>query len=200
MVRKFFFALGVVLLTCSMTAQPPVGNAALLVIDMQDEFTRHTLDKGSASELISSVNTAIATLRPIDVIFVKADIRVLTISLKGIRTGPAAHTDLDERLDRREGDIVLTKHESSALTVEELRVFFRENNIEYLYLTGIFLGQCVSNTAIHANDAGYKVTVLREAVTAKKPGKSEKFLKQLESQGILVKSIADLEGFSGSFL
>lgn len=181
-----------ILFSFSLTGQEKGEQAALLVIDMQDEFTRYTLDEASASELINNVNTAIAALRPLDVIFVKADIRVLTISLKGIRAEPAEHTALDGRLDRREGDLVLEKKESSALTLEQLNDYLEKNRIRHLYIAGLFLGQCLTNTALHAVEEGYTVTMVREAVTAKKRKKSEKFLEQLKAQGVQVRSISEL--------
>lgn len=186
------FFLCTILFSFSLTGQEKGEQAALLVIDMQDEFTRHTLDEASASELINNVNTTIAALRPLDVIFVKADIRVLTISLKGIRTGSAEYSELDDRLDCREGDLVLDKQESSALTVEQLNTYLEKNRIGHLYLAGVFLGQCLTNTALHAVEEGYTVTMVREAVTAKKNRKSEKFLEQLKAQGVQVRSISEL--------
>lgn len=184
----FFFAM---LLSFPMAAQEHVGHSALLVIDVQDEFTRHTMADERATLLISNINEAIEALRPMKVIFVKADIRMLTISLKGIKTESSEHTALDDRLERLEGDLVLTKQESSALTIEQLSEFLQENEIGHLYLTGIFLGQCLTNTAIHAVEEGYQVTVIRDAVTAKKSKKSEKYLKQLEDKGIKIVGLAD---------
>lgn len=191
--QTLLFLFTLLVMTFPVSAQETDGHSALLVIDVQDEFTRHTMTDDQAAPLISNINEAIAALRPMKVIFVKADIRVLTISLKGIKTESAAHTSLDDRLDRREGDLVLTKQESSALTVEELGEFMQENEIGHLYLTGIFLGQCLTNTAIHAMEDGYRVTVIRDAVTAKKTKKSEKYLQQLEAKGVMIAGLADLE-------
>lgn len=181
-----------ILASFQLNARQPDGNSALLVIDMQEEFTRHTLDNESATTLINNINEAIALLRPMKVIFVKADIRMLTISLKGIKTESSEHTDLDRRLDRREEDLVLTKHESSALTIEELNSFLQEHQIGHLYLAGVFLGQCLTNTALHALEQGYNVTVIRETVAARKQKKSDKFLKKLESRGIGVIQLSNL--------
>ncbi len=176
-----------------LNARQPDGNSALLVIDMQDEFTRHTLDNESATSLVNNINEAIALLRPMKVIFIKADIRVLTVSLKGIKKESSEHTDLDGRLDRREEDLVLTKHESSALTLEELNFFLEDHQIGHLYLAGVFLGQCLTNTALHALEEGYNVTVIREAVTARKQKKSDKYLKKLEVKGIGVVQLSNLQ-------
>ena len=187
-----FLFLFAILSTFQLNARQPGGNSALLVIDMQDEFTRHTLDNARATTLISNVNESIALLRPMKVIFVKADIRMLTISLKGIKTESSEHTDLDGRLDRREEDLVLTKHESSALTLEELNSLLEEHQIGHLYLAGVFLGQCLTNTALHAQEEGYNVTVIREAVAARNQKKSDKFLKKLEARGIGVIQLSNL--------
>lgn len=193
MKKQTLLVLFFVLLSFSLAAQRTGAQSALLVIDMQDEFTRHTLSEERAVPLISNVNEAIAALRPMKIIFVKADIRMLTISLKGIKTESAEHTALDERLHRSEKDLVLTKRESSALTVEELNDFLEENDIGHLYLSGIFLGQCLTNTALNAIEDGYRVTVIREAVTAKKSNKSEKYLGKLADSGVVIADLADLE-------
>lgn len=191
--KQIVLPLFAMLLTFSLSAQEPVDHAALLVIDVQDEFTRHTLPGERATQLLSNINEAIALLRPVKVVFVQADIRVLSISLKGIKVEPAENTALDDRLDRRESDLVLTKHESSALTVDELTGFLQENGISHLYLTGVFLGECLTNTALDAIEKGYRVTVIRQAVTAKKSKKSEKYLEKLEASGVVIADLMALE-------
>lgn len=173
---------------CWMTVagQSSTGRSALLVIDMQEEFTRHSMDSVLADSLIGKINELITAARPMEVIFVKANIRVLSISLRGIRTEPAGHLETDSRLYRKKNDAVFTKNEQSMLSVRELREYLEARNIDHLYLAGIYLGACISGSAADAVERGYHVTVIREAVTAKKPSKSDKLLRKLREQGVEV--------------
>jgi len=160
------------------------GSEVLLVIDMQEEFTLYQMDSLLSHQMISQVNDLIGEMRPAAIIFIQAHIRVLNISLRGIKAESAQHLDLDNRLYRKKNDLVFMKEEQSALSVKQLTDYLRENEITHLYLAGIYLGQCLSATALDAADKGFRVTVIRDAVMAKNPRKSEKLLRKLEKAGI----------------
>lgn len=180
-----FFQLAVI------SAQSAREKSALIIIDMQEQFTLHLLDSIESGELISEINTAIERARPMEIIFVKANIKVLSISFKGIKVQEAEFIDLDSRLEKQKDDIVIFKDESSAFTVAGLMDYLEQNDIDHVYLTGIFLGECLSNTAIDGISRGYKVSVLKEGVRAKKLKKSEILLKELSDQGVEVISLED---------
>jgi len=175
----------------SASAQSYPEKSALLIIDMQEQFTKHLLDSIESGELISEINTAIRRARPMEVVFVQANMKVLSISFKGIKVQPAEFIELDSRLDKKDDDAVIFKDESSAFTVPGLMDYLEDNRIEHVYLAGIFLGECLSNTAIDGISRGYKVSILKECVRPKKVKKSEKLLKELIDQGAEVISLEE---------
>lgn len=118
-----------------------------------------------------------------NVVFVKANIRVLNISLKGIKTESAEHLDLDSRLDRMPMDPVFMKEKSSGFYAPGFTKYLEDHQINHLILGGIFLGQCLTATAMDALEKGYRVSVVEEAVTARKPKKSKKLLQELADAG-----------------
>jgi nicotinamidase-related amidase len=129
----------------------------------------------------------------VDIVFVKADMQVLSISLKGIKTESAEHSDLDGRLYRKKNDLIITKQESSAFTLVELRDYIDGAEIGDIYLCGIMLGKCVSNTALDGIRRGYSISVLKEGVTAKKESKSDKYLQELANEGVRILTIEDFK-------
>jgi nicotinamidase-related amidase len=168
------------------SAQSITNNQALLVIDMQEEFTLNSSKQDEFAGLINNINDLISALRPIEIIFIQANIRVLSISLKGIKTEAADHLELDSRLDRKKNDPVFMKNESSALKLPDLIAYLESRKIDHLYISGIYLGECVSKTAINALERGYTVTIVENTVKAKRPSKSGKLLDALEEQGVEV--------------
>ena len=158
----------------------------LIIVDMQEAFTQHQMDSVVSQRLIKNINNFISGWRPEEVIFIQAHIQTLNISFKGIKVETEENLKLDGRLNRKKIDPVFMKEESSALTVSELSAYLESNQIDHLYLAGIYLGECLSATAIDAKEKGYRVTVIREAVTAKKTRKSEKMLRKLEKHGVEV--------------
>lgn len=168
------------------------NKSALLVIDMQEQFTIHTLDSATSINLIDSVNEAIAIAGSMDIIFVKAHIRMLSISLKGIKTESAAYLDLDKRLNLKKSDRVYMKQKPSAFSDAELTRQLVDSGIGQIYLTGMYLGQCVSATALEGVERGFEVTIISDAVVSKDSDKTEKILSKLQKKGI---HITDLDSF-----
>lgn len=150
------------------------------------------MDSARSIELISATNGAIAEIRPGVVIFIKANIKTLNISLKGIKVETSEHLALDGRLNRNINDEVFSKTASSAFTIAELLNFLELDNITHIYLSGIYLGKCLTDTALDGIEHGFTVSVIKETVSAAKPSRSEILLRKLERNGVEIISTAQL--------
>jgi len=166
------------------SAQEQPSRSALLVVDVQEEFTRVRMDSVRAAAFMDAVNSAIEEHRADEVIFVQANLRALSISLKGIKVIPVGEQDLDYRLNRMDDDPVFSKVKSSAFTSDELVEYLEVNNIKHVYLSGLLLEACISSTAIEGVKKGYEVTVIKEAVISAKEEQKEKLLDKLEKKGV----------------
>ncbi len=183
---KFLLVVIFCLQLTSIAAQERHGNSALLVIDVQEQFTLKMIDSLESGIFISDINTIIESARPMEIIFIKANTRVLSVSFKGIKTDTLEASDLDGRLFMKKNDRVFSKYESSAFTVPELTEYLEEKGIDQLYLVGIMLGQCLSNTAYDGVKRGYSVTVIEEGVRAKRASRFNKLLQDLVDEGVEV--------------
>ncbi|MFC5719255.1 isochorismatase family protein [Streptomyces gamaensis] len=73
--------------------------------------------------------------------------------------------DLAPELDRREGDIVVTKHTWGAFHGTDLDLQLRRRGVTQVVLAGIATSAGVESTARAAHEHGYHVTVVTDAVT-----------------------------------
>ncbi|MDA3821711.1 MAG: isochorismatase family protein, partial [Bacteroidales bacterium] len=81
-------------------------------------------------------------------------------------------------------DRVFMKDKSNAFTIEELSKLLKANDIRQVYLVGIYLGECLSSTALDGVARGYDVTVIEEGVRSKKASKSAKLMDELRGGGV----------------
>jgi len=170
-------------------------NKALLVIDVQEEFTgpdgKMPVDPVQAKRLLPTVNSLIeeAERKGVLVVYVK------TVFLKsdrianwfrnqaGIEGSPAL--DFDRRLVVV-NDKVFVKHESDAFSNAEFEKYLVANRVNELYLTGVFADFCVFYTSRGALQRGYKVNFVRDAVAAKTSDDAAKAADKIGKEGAAV--------------
>ncbi|MBZ4318596.1 isochorismatase family protein [Streptomyces huiliensis] len=78
---------------------------------------------------------------------------------------PADFAELRPELDRRDSDIVVTKHTWGAFHGTDLDLQLRRRGVTQVVLAGIATGMGVESTARAAHEHGYHVTVATDAVT-----------------------------------
>lgn len=92
----------------------------------------------------------------------------------------------------RAGDVRVVKRWYSAFRDTALDESLRASGVRRLILCGVATNVCVLATAREARALGYEVWVLRDATTAGSAGKHTAALRELESLGCSVRSIAEL--------
>ncbi|HAG42443.1 MAG TPA: hypothetical protein DCL31_02430, partial [Clostridium sp.] len=82
--------------------------------------------------------------------------------------------------------IIYSKNKGNAFSNLELDSFLKENHIEEIFIVGLDASACVLKTSIGEKSKGYKVTVIKDAITTMNMSKMQKLLNKYLQQGILL--------------
>lgn len=146
---------------------------AVLVVDMQRGFTDPGFSLGAdADDVIASVNTLTeaARLAGAPVVFTVCvyvrDAETWARKLPGQRDlAPGSEwVELDPRIARAPGDLVLEKHFASAFFETGLGDILRARGVDTVVTTGMTTSGCVRASTVDACSQGFRVAVPAEAV------------------------------------
>ncbi|BBA99944.1 putative isochorismatase [Actinacidiphila reveromycinica] len=150
---------------------------ALVVVDLQVGIVTLPL----AHPVEGVVGRSVELLRA----FRERDLPVVLVNVAGAPSGrtdrgsraprsfPEGWTDLVPELDRRPGDILVTKHARSAFTGTGLADRLRALGVTQVVVTGIATGSGVESTARDAHEQGFHVTLPVDAMTDADPAAHE---------------------------
>ncbi len=132
-------------------------NKALVVIDIQNDITKHYKD------IIENINAAVEWAKSggMHVVYIKhnnisASTRTFRPDSKGAELVPELKVVSDN---------IFVKTKSNALTSEPFAEFIKENSITEFYITGADAIACVKSTCYNMTKAGYTVHVFSDCVT-----------------------------------
>ncbi|MCB1688687.1 MAG: isochorismatase family protein [Halioglobus sp.] len=114
------------------------------------------------------------------------------INALNVLTPDSDWVKVDDRLDMREGDILLEKQWASAFHKTDLDAQLRALNVDSLVVTGLTTSGCVRATAVDGLQYDYPVLVPREAVGDRNPDAHEANLFDLHAKYADVVSLADI--------
>lgn len=150
-------------------------NKALVVIDIQNDITKHYKD------IIDNINAAVewAQSQGIHVVYIKhnnisAGTRTFKPDSKGAELAPELKVVTQN---------IFVKTKSNALTSEAFAAFIQENGITEFYITGADATACVKSTCFNMTKAGYTVHVFSDCVTSYDLKKLPEMLAYYESKG-----------------
>jgi nicotinamidase-related amidase len=178
-------------------------NKALLVIDIQEDMTGVTATKPhpykNSQELINNVNSVIKISKEkgIVVVYIKHQYRnsLLSRTLIGKLIKDTAGSEIDSRINII-SDNIYSKDKGDAFSNPNLDTFLKQNNINELFLVGLDASACVLKTSIGAKSRGYKVSVLKDAITTMDMSKMPKLLDKYLERSIVLTSIEEFEKIS----
>ena len=171
-----------------------MGNKALLVIDLQEDYTgvnaSENLRYKDADQLVIRVNKIIeeCTKNDIDLIYIKQEfegvIPILLTKLfshgSAIKGTPGA--EFDKRLNIVSKNC-FSKSMPSSFSNSELKKYLEENKIEELYIVGLDGQFCVKETVKDAIKEKYRVNLINNAILFKNESKREDVFKKLKEIG-----------------
>ena len=156
---------------------------ALLVIDIQNDITKHYRD------IIDRLNAAIdwAVEQEMAVVYIRHNnlspgTRTFKPDSKGAELVPELKIVSNK---------VFVKTKANALTSEEFSAYIRENGIDEFYITGADATGCVKSTCFNMTKAGYTVHVISDCVTSYDPKKLPEMLSYYADKGCEVRTLEE---------
>ena len=160
-------------------------NRALVVIDIQNDITRHYRD------IIDPLNATVgwAEEQGMKVVYIKHNnlspgTRVFKPGTKGAELVPEL---------RIVSDHIFVKTKANALTSEAFSEFIRENCIREFYIAGADATACVKSTCFNMTKTGYTVHVISDAVTSYDLKKMDEMLAYYADKGCEVRTLAEYQ-------
>ena len=160
-----------------------MNNKALVVIDIQNDITKHYRD------IIGNINAAIewAVAEDMHVVYIKHN--NITTATRTFKPGSKGEELVPEM--RVVSDNILVKTKSNALTSEAFSAFLAANGITEFYGAGADATAGGNSTCVNMAKAGFMVHVLSDCVTSYDLKKLPEMLAYYESKGCEVKTLAD---------
>ena len=161
------------------------SNKALVVIDIQNDITKHYRD------IIDNINAAIelAAAENMHIVYIKHNnITAATRTFKPGTKGEELAPEL-----KVVSDNIFVKTKSNALTSEVFSAFITANDIYEFYVAGADASACVESTCFNMRKAGFTVHVLSDCVTSYDLKKLPEMLAYYESKGCEVKTLGEYQ-------
>ena len=156
------------------------NNKALVVIDIQNDITKHYRD------IIDNINAAIewAVDEDMHVVYIKHN--NITAATRTFKPGSKGEELVPEM--KVVSDNIFVKTKSNALTSEAFSAFIAANGIKEFYVAGADATACVKSTCFNMTKAGFIVHVLSDCITSYDLKKLPEMLSYYESKGCEVKT------------
>ena len=160
-----------------------MNNKALVVIDIQNDITKHYRD------IIGNINAAIewAMEEGMQVVYIKHN--NITATTRTFKPGSKGEELVPEM--KVVSDNIFVKTKSNALTSEAFSAFIAANGINEFYVAGADATGCVKSTCFNMAKAGFTVHVLSDCVTSYDLKKLPEMLAYYESKGCEVKKLVE---------
>ena len=160
-----------------------MNNKALVVIDIQNDITKHYRD------IIDNINAAIewATAEDMHVVYIKH--HNITAATRTFKPGTKGAELVPEM--KVVSDNIFVKTKSNALTSESFSAFITANGINEFYLAGADATACVKSTCFNMAKAGYTVHILSDCITSYDLKKLPEMFAYYESKGCEVKKLIE---------
>lgn len=133
-------------------------NIALLIIDMQKEFSEMEPCKEMISDAIEYINE-------VGHFFRKAGKPIILIQDEEVSDGPGSEGyELIDNLEVTESDIRLSKKYSNSFWKTDLEKILRDLNVEFVVVSGFAAEHCVLFTYNGALERGFGASILQHGI------------------------------------
>ena len=156
---------------------------ALVVIDIQNDITRHYRD------IIDKLNTAVSWAEESGMEIVYIQHNNLSAGTRTFKPGTKGAELVSEL--KIVSDHIFVKTKANALTSEKFSEFIQAKDIREFYITGADATGCVKSTCFNMTKAGYAVHVISDCVTSYDIKKMPEMLAYYAEKGCEVKPLAE---------
>ena len=160
-----------------------MNNKALVVIDIQNDITKHYRD------IIGNINAAIDWAVAVDMHVVYIKHNNITAATRTFKPGTKGEELVPEM--KVVSDNIFVKTKSNALTSEAFSAFIAANGINEFYVAGADAMACVKSTCFNMAKAGFTVHVLSDCITSYDLKKLPEMLAYYESKGCEIKKLSE---------
>ena len=137
-------------------------NAALIVIDAQEEYRDGKLKLSGLSPALANIQTLLAHWRDQG----GTVIHVQHLA-EGLFDPSGPYAAIMPEVTPHEGEAILTKSVPSSFGGTKLEELLKQGGFDHVVLTGFMTHLCVSTTARVANEKDYQVTVVADATATR---------------------------------
>ena len=160
-----------------------MNNKALVVIDIQNDITKHYRD------IIGNINAAIDWAVAVDMHVVYIKHNNITAATRTFKPGSKGEELVPEM--KVVSDNIFVKTKSNALTSEAFSAFIAANGINEFYVAGADATGCVKSTCFNMAKAGFTVHILSDCITSYDLKKLPEMHAYYESKGCEVKKLLE---------
>ena len=168
-----------------------INEKYVLILDIQEDYTRGVVDSNSSAELIQIINSIIENSNPDKIIYIKQIHRVLTLSFSGVTVDTLPISALDSSL-KIVSNHVFKKSESDAFLSDELVEFLSHNKAKDVIIVGLMAEHCVYKTTLGAKKQGYNVFIIPEAIIGESEKGKAKAINKLVKKGVEILPLNEL--------
>jgi len=158
--------------------------SALVVIDLQNDITKHYTD------IIGNVNSAVewAQSKGMPVIYIRHN--NLSPGTRTFKPGTRGEEFVPEL--KVVSDNIFVKSKSSALTNDDFVFFINSNELNDFYVVGADATACVKSTCFNMVKSGYGVHVISDCITSYSLEKIPEMFDYYEAKGCEVIPLSEL--------
>jgi nicotinamidase-related amidase len=166
---------------CAQSTNKDLNGKILIVLHMQEDSVDSPLSKAEL-EAISNMNKVIEQVPVENVVYVKANHKVLNLTLKKIYVSNNIN-DLNNELNIVNNNIFVDEG-YDAFKSEELKDFIEKSAMDKLIIIGRSAEECLKKSAISGLKKGYEVYIIPNAIIGHTPEGKLKAFSKLKDKGV----------------
>lgn len=177
LIFSIFFAQNI----CAQSTHEDFKDKILIVLHMQEDSVDSPLSKAEL-EAISNMNKVIEQVPVENVVYVKANHKVLNLTLKKIYVSNNIN-ELNDELSIVNNNIFVDEG-YDAFKSEELKDFIEKSSMNKLIIVGRSAEECLKKSVISGLKKGYEVFIIPNAIIAHTPEGKIKAFNKLRNKGV----------------
>jgi nicotinamidase-related amidase len=185
---KTHFLIALIFVSVFAAATNPLSGKYILVIDIQEIWTKQMMNPAESKRLIENINSIIEKADADKVIYIESVVANLDLNLSGISVGFPDGLKLDDRLLLVNSNKIV-KNKPNTFSTEQLRTFIINHRAEEFVVVGLAAEHCILATLLGGLELGYKMSVIPEAVAGKSEESKTKALNSAKVKGAEIISI-----------
>lgn len=166
-------------------AESPLSGKYILVIDLQEIWTKQMISPAESKLLIENVNSVISNADTEKVIYIESVAANLRLNFNGISVGFPEGLQLDNRLLIVNSN-KMVKNKPDSFSSEQLRAFIKTHQASEFVVIGLLAEHCVLETLLGGLKLGYKMAIIPEAIAGNSAESKTKALETSKQKGVEV--------------